>query len=46
VIATASSAKSDYVKKLGADVVIDYKEQFCGSDSRSYPIGIDVVLIQ
>jgi NADPH2:quinone reductase len=44
VVATASSAKSDYVKKLGADVVIDYqKNNFVDQIRDSYPGGIDVV---
>lgn len=44
IITTASSHNHDYVKKLGADVVIDYsKEDFVERVKTLYPDGIDVV---
>lgn len=44
VYTTASSRNSDYVKGLGADVVIDYtKEDFVDRIHRDLPKGIDVV---
>jgi NADPH:quinone reductase-like Zn-dependent oxidoreductase len=44
VIATASSAKTDYVKRLGADAVIDYqKGNFVDGVRSAHPKGIDVV---
>lgn len=45
VITTASSAKSEYVKQLGADEIIDYqKSDFIQQIRRSHPSGINVVL--
>jgi NADPH:quinone reductase-like Zn-dependent oxidoreductase len=44
VITTSSEANSDYVKKLGADEVIDYtKEYFVNVLQKNYPKGMDVV---
>jgi len=44
VYATASKEKFDYVKKLGADLVIDYKnEDFVTKVKEKHPQGIDVV---
>ncbi len=45
VIATASSGKVDYIKKLGADEVIDYqKTSFAKEIEKNHPFGLDVVL--
>ena len=44
IITTASSAKLDYVKHLGADEVIDYKRvDFVEEVRKNHPFGIDVV---
>lgn len=44
VYTTASQANHDYVKKLGADVAIDYKQQsFIDVIKEQVPNGIDVV---
>jgi NADPH:quinone reductase-like Zn-dependent oxidoreductase len=45
VISTASGAKADYVREIGADLVIDYKtEDFEEVIKEKYPDGIDFVL--
>lgn len=45
VITTASQKNSAYVKKLGADLVIDYtKEKFQDRILQQFPVGIDTVL--
>lgn len=45
VITTASSTKIDYVKKLGADIAIDYrKENFVEKIKKDFPQGIDLIL--
>lgn len=45
VITTVSPKHIDYVKKLGADLVIDYtQENFEAKVKEAYPEGIDVVL--
>lgn len=45
VIATASQKNHDYVKKLGADEIIDYsKEDFVQKIKQKHPQGLDVVL--
>lgn len=44
VYATATESKHDYVKQLGADVVIDYKKlRFQEKIAKDHPEGIDVV---
>lgn len=44
VITTASARNHDYVKKLGADMVIDYNDQdFRTAIRDAYPRGLDVV---
>lgn len=44
VITTASTENHDYVKKLGADIAIDYhKESFVEKIKEIFPNGIDVV---
>jgi NADPH2:quinone reductase len=44
VITTASLGNTDYVKKLGADLVIDYNnEAFVDIIKKAYPKGIDLV---
>lgn len=45
VITTASASHHDYLKKLGADNIIDYKkENVLDKVKKLYPKGIDVVL--
>ena len=45
VITTASSKNHSYVKKLGADTVIDYqKENFVDSIKKAIPEGVDLVI--
>lgn len=45
VVTTVSPAHVDYVKRLGADVVIDYtKENFVEKIKELFPEGIDVIL--
>lgn len=44
VITTASQDKADYVKKLGADLIIDYQnENFVDRIKKACPKGIDLV---
>lgn len=44
VFTTASSAKHAYVRELGADVAIDYREQsFVDAIREAHPEGVDVV---
>jgi NADPH2:quinone reductase len=44
VYTTASKSNHDYVKKLGADVAIDYKTGFVNEIKKLVPQGLDVVL--
>lgn len=45
VFTTASKSNFDYVKKLGADVVIDYKTQdFAQEIKKQVPAGLEVIL--
>lgn len=44
VLATASQKKQDYVKKMGADHVIDYRENVKDRVKMYAPEGVDVVL--
>lgn len=44
VYTTASKSNHDYVKKLGADVAIDYKNGFVNEIKKLVPQGLDVVL--
>ena len=44
VITTTSAKNTDYVKKLGADLIINYdKENFAERIKKEYPQGIDIV---
>jgi NADPH:quinone reductase-like Zn-dependent oxidoreductase len=44
VITTATSPKHDYVRQLGADLVLDYsKEDFVDQLHRQFPDGVDVL---
>jgi NADPH2:quinone reductase len=43
VITTASPKKHDYVKSLGADVAINYKENVLDRVKKLAPLGVDVV---
>lgn len=43
VIVTASPKKYDYVKKLGADFALDYREDFVAGVKELAPGGVDVV---